>query len=193
MLQTRHPFLASPLLLALVLLAPFVTAHGQTTSPADTKLSLRAALVLSPEFCATSFKPKGSWVTKEMGTFKVGQAACEELEPALKGAFTDLVRVAAAPPPEDAQVILLPRLIDADASKSFGKREIVVLLEWTVKDKFGKTVWIETVQGSAKHGMGNAFTHGKDMRLIVTDSVKDLAQQSASKMVASPELRKLTQ
>jgi hypothetical protein len=192
MLQTRHSFLASPLLLVLVLSASFATAHGQTTSPADTKLSLRAALVLTPEFCETSLKPKGSWATKEGGTFKVGKAACEEFEPALKGVFPNLIRVSATPSPEDVQVVLLPRFIDADATQK-QHREMVVWLEWTAKDKSGKTVWIETVQGSAKHGAGNLFTHGKDMRLIVTDSVKDLARQSASKMAASPELRKLTQ
>jgi len=195
MLRNRHAFLASPLLCALALSAAFMTARGQTTSSTDTKLTPKAALVLTPEFCATSLKPKGSWVTRESGTFKVGQAACEELEPALKGVFLNLIRVAATPSPEDSQVVLLPRFIDADASKTMGtgKRELIVLLEWTVKDKSGKTVWIETVQGSAKHGMGNAFTHGKDMELITKDSVKDLAQQSATKMGASPELHKLTQ
>jgi hypothetical protein len=41
--------------------------------------------------------------------------------------------------------------------------------------------------------MGNMFTHSKNLKLIVTDSVKDAAEQSASKMSSSPELRKLTQ
>jgi len=196
MLKTRHSFFASPLLCTIIVSAAFVTVHGQATSPADTKLTLKAALVLTPEFCATKIKPKGSWATREPGKFEVGKAACEELEPALKGVFSNLTRVEATPAPEEAQVILLPRFVDVDATKTMGafsNREMVVLLEWTVKDNSGKTVWIETVQGSAKHHMGNMFTHGKNMKLVVTDSVKDAAEQSASKMSASPELRKLTQ
>jgi len=75
---------------------------------------------------------------------------------------------------------------------AFSNREMDVFLEWTVKDMSGKTVWIETVQRSAKHHMGNLFTHKKNLKLIVEDSVKDAAEQSASKMSSSPELRKLS-
>ena len=53
--------------------------------------------------------------------------------------------------------------------------------------------WIETVQGSSRHHMGNVFTHSKNVKLIVRDSIKDAAEQSASKMADSVELRKLTQ
>jgi hypothetical protein len=60
-----------------------------------------------------------------------------------------------------------------------------------VKDASGKTVWIETVKGSAKHHSGNAFTYKKNLKLIVNDSMKDAAEQSASAMSSSPELRKL--
>jgi hypothetical protein len=41
--------------------------------------------------------------------------------------------------------------------------------------------------------MGNSFTHNKNLKLIVEDSVRDAAEQSANKMSSSPELRKLTQ
>jgi len=189
---------------ALILWASLPAAYGQTTpsaasKPADaktasTKLSFRAALVLTPEFCATKVQPKGSWATKEMGTYDVGKAACEELEPALKEVFSNLTRVGAVPSSAEGEVVLVPRLVDVDATKAamaFSNREMIVLLEWTVKDASGKTVWIETVQGTAKHHIGNVFTHGKNERLIVKDSVKDAAEQSAGKMSSSPELRKL--
>jgi len=164
--------------------------------PAEGKLPFKAALVLTPEFCATKVKPKGSAMTKEWGTFDIGKSACEELEPALKGVFVNLTRVAAVPSPEDAQLVLLPRIVDVNAttaSIAFSNREMVVIVEWTVKDTSGKTVWIETVQGSAKHHMGNLFTFKKNQHLIVTDSMKAAAVESASKMSGSVELRKLAQ
>jgi hypothetical protein len=49
------------------------------------------------------------------------------------------------------------------------------------------------VQGSAKHHMGNLFTFKKNQHLIVTDSMKAAAVESASKMSGSVELRKLAQ
>jgi len=222
MTRTRLFFLASVLLCTITLPA-FVMAQDQTTPPADTKpaadaqspdtkpadtkpmtdtkpadakLPIKAALVLTPEFCATKIKPKGSALTKEWGTFEVGKAACEQLEPALKEAFFSLRRVAAPPAAQEAQLVLLPRIVDVNATTAMGafsNREMVVVLEWTAKDPAGNTVWLETVQGSAKHHMGNLFTFKKNQVLIVTDSVKDAAVQSASKMSSSPELRKLTQ
>lgn len=162
--------------------------------PAGGKLPLKAALVLTPEFCATKIKPKGSVMTKEWGSFEFGKVACTELEPALKEVFSSLTRVAAPPSPEEAQLILIPRIADVNATTAtmaFSNREMVVMLEWTAKDSSGQTVWIETVQGSAKHHMGNMFTFKKNQTLIVTDSMKAAAAESASKMSSSPELRKL--
>jgi hypothetical protein len=191
---TSFSFLVAPLVSAIIFSAVSVTLRAQTKSPADTTLTLNAALVLTPEFCATKSK-QGSFVSGKE-TFEIGKAACAELEPALKGVFSSLTRTAAPPSPEEAQVVLLPKCGDVDATKTLGAfsdREMIVLLEWTVKDRSGKTVWIETVQGSSKHHMGNTFTHGKNVKLIVEDSVKDAAEQSASKMSSSPELRKLAQ
>src|SRR5436309_1483498 len=107
MLATRHSVFAE---LLLVTSAAFVTARGQTTSTADARLSLKAALLLTPEFCATIVKEKFGNGLGE--TLEVGKAACAELEPALKVAFSGLARVIAAPFPEDAQVVLLPRVVD---------------------------------------------------------------------------------
>jgi hypothetical protein len=169
-------------------------AKPAEVKPASGKLPLKAALVLTPEFCATKIKPKGSAMTKEWGSFDFGKAACTELEPALQGVFSSLTRVATLPSPEEAQLILIPRIADVNATTAtmaFSDREMVIMLEWTAKDSSGKTVWIETVQGSAKHHMGNLFTFKKNQTLIVTDSMKAAAAESANKMSSSPELHKL--
>jgi hypothetical protein len=191
--QTHHCLSVRARWCALFLLAAFALAQGQTISPADAKLPLKVALVLTPEFCATQ-TTKGSFTTKEK--FEIGKDACAELEPALKLVFPNLIRVEAATSSGDAQVVLLPRFVDVGATMAmtaFSNREMVVFLEWTAKDISGKTVWIETVQGSAKHHIGNMFTYNKNRKLIAEDSVKDVAEQSASKLSSAPELRKLTQ
>jgi len=165
---------------------------AQAQSMPDSKLNLRAALVLTPEFCATKIK-KGTWMSNQE-QFDVGKAVCSELGPALKEVLTGVTSVDAGASAGDAQVVLTPRFIDVTATQAkiaFSNRELVLLVEWTAKDRSGKTLWLETVQGSAKHHIGNAFTYRKNLKLIVTDSSKDLAAQSASKISASAQLRDL--
>jgi hypothetical protein len=164
------------------------SANGQIQTVAQQKLSLTAALVLTPEFCATVNK-KGS------EKFPVGKTACNELEPVLKGVFASLARVDDSSKAGDAQLVLEPRFADVGATQkafAFSNRELVVLLEWTARDQSGKVAWLETVQGSAKRHIGNAFTHGSNLKHIVEESVQDLAEQSAAKMSASPQLLKLS-
>jgi hypothetical protein len=190
MLSIRGFFIAPSLVVLLSVLS--VNARGQAAQAEGTKLALKAALVLTPDFCATKTK-KGTFLSGKE-TFEIGKAACRELEPALKGAFSDVTRVVEASSTEGAEVVLMPKFVDVDATKStlaFSNREMIVLIEWTVKDQSGKTVWIETVQGSAKHHIGNMITYKKNLKLIVEDSMKDAAAQSASKMSSAPELRNL--
>lgn len=172
---------------------PAVCAQAPAATPAEAKLPLNAVLVLTPEFCKTEFKQGSIWTTGRE-SFAVGKMACTELEPALKATFANLTVVAAPPASGDAQVVLIPKFADTHATTSsfaFSNREMDVFLEWTVKDTAGKTIWLQTVQGSSKHHMGNMFTHGHDVKLIVRDSVKDVAEQSAAKMETAAELRKL--
>jgi hypothetical protein len=65
-------------------------------------------------------------------------------------------------------------------------------MEWTVRDQSGKAIWIDTVQGSAKRHIGNAFTHGSNLKHIVQESVQDMAEQSAARISNAPELLKLS-
>jgi len=167
-----------------LLLTLSVMAQNQTP-PAPQKLSLAAALVLTPEFCAT---------VNKMGhdKFPVGKTACTELEPVLKGIFTSLTRVDDSSKAGDAQVVLEPKFADLGTHHGFNSRELVVLVEWTVRDQSGKAVWIETVQGSAKRHLGTAFTYRSNLKHIMEDSVQDMAEQSAAKMSSSPQLLKVS-
>ncbi len=161
-----------------------LTAQNQTTAPQ--KLSLIAALVLTPEFCATVKKKAGE-------RFPIGKAACAELQPVLEGIFTSLTPVDDSSKAGDAHVVLEPKFADlAGARTSFNGRDLAVLVEWTVRDQSGKVVWIETVQGSAKSHLGNAFTRGSNLKHLVEDSVQNMAEQSAAKMSSSPELLKMS-
>jgi hypothetical protein len=169
------------------------TVRAQSASAAGAKLPLNAVLVLTPDCCATKFKQGSMWTTGRE-TLAVRNAACSELAPARKPAFATLTVAKASPISGHAHVVLIPQFVSAHAATSalsYSNRETDVFLQWTVKDAAGRTVWLQTVRGTSKHHVGNALTVYRDVKLIVRDSVKSVAAQSAASMEAAPELRRL--
>src|ERR1700684_1926303 len=109
-----------------------VAMVAQAVSPSDAKLPLRAALVLTPEFCATRMANGSKTTTK--GGFEVGKVACVALEPALKEVFASLTSVPEEPKTGDAQLILIPKFVEVGATTgvtAFSNRELDVFLQWT--------------------------------------------------------------
>ena len=118
---------------------------AQTAPSADAKLTLKAALVLTPGFCANQ-------ALSLQGAMEIGTIACSELETGLNGVFPSLTRVADASSIGEAQVVLQPRFVDSATSaiSKLGKVDFVTTLEWTAKDASGRTLWIATAKGSAR-------------------------------------------
>lgn len=161
---------------------------AQNPSSAPKQLSLTADLVLTSEFCATVDK-------KHNEKFEVGKAACAQLEPALRPVFAKLTRVDDASKTSDAQVVLEPRFSEVGGTEkafAFSTRELVVLVEWTVRDRDGKVLMLDTVQGTGKRHIGNAFTYKNNLKHILEDSAHDMAEQSALKIATAPALVKLS-
>ena len=184
--------LRSSVVLALLFVASVLglsrSARAQDQSAAPKPLNLTAALVLTPEFCATIDK-------KHNEKFEVGKAACAQLEPALSKIFTKLTRVDDASKATDAQIVLQPRFSEVGGTEkafAFSTRELVILVEWTVRDHDGKVLMLDTVQGTGKRHIGNAFTYKNNLKHIIEDSTQDMAEQSAQKIAAAPALVKLS-
>ncbi|MFZ0306006.1 MAG: hypothetical protein WAL75_25190 [Terracidiphilus sp.] len=183
--------LRNSLALALVLagtLGISLAVQAQNQPSAPKPLNLTADIVLTPEFCATIDK-------KHNEKFEVGKAACEQLQPALGKIFTKLTRVDDASKASDAQVVLQPQFSEVGATEktfAFSSRELVVLVEWTVRDREGKVLMLDTVQGTGKRHMGNAFTYKNNLKHILEDCTSDMAEQSAQKIASAPALVKLS-
>ena len=189
MFSSRPFILSSTLLFALGLPWVCITARSQAASSPDQKLNLNAVVVLDQELCATKIK-------KNHESFEVGKAACDIFKSALGLGFSRLTSAGTASGAADAQAVLIPRFVDLSATKTMGAfstRELTILLEWTVKDKTGRTVWIGTVQGTGKNHMGNGFTYKTDLREIIHYALEDLAHKSVADMDSSPELNKFAQ
>lgn len=91
-----------------------------------------------------------------------------------------------------APILLTPKFVDTSATttiSSWGKREIIILLEWTTTNREGKDLWIQTVQGSGTGSTGNVFTRGKQKKKILRRAIDDLMAVSRLRLLESPELR----
>lgn len=168
---------------------------GAQVAPTVERIPLKAGLILTPEFCASRIA-HGMAEDEKVG-IEIGKVACVELEPALRDVFTSITPISDPKNSGDVQLILTPKFVDAgelmEGLTSFSNYELDIFLQWTATDPSGKTIWLDTVQGSARHHIGNLFTARKNRRLNISDAVKDTAVKSASKMLASVELRKFDQ
>jgi len=172
---------------ALSIPSPRVSA-GQAVP--QTKLN--AVLVLSEEFCHSNLKRGNGW-TSVKEEFDVGEDLCHGLAESLSPVFASLSRQYEVPAPGagETDIILIPKVGDIGATQkiyAFSNRELVVILEWTVLDRSGKTLWVGTIEASAKRHMGNAFTHGKNMRKIREDVVADAVRKSVEAIGSVPGL-----
>jgi len=182
----RHIVLVLIVVASVLGLSRSARTQDQTSAPKP--LNLTAGLVLTPEFCATIDK-------KHSEKFEVGKAACAQLEPVLSKIFTKLTRVDDASKAADAQVVLQPRISEVGGTEkafAFSTRELVILMEWTVRDREGKVLMLDTVQGTGKRHMGNMYTYKSNLKHIVEDATQDMAEQSAQKIAAAPALVKLS-
>lgn len=85
------------------------------------RLPIRAAIKLDHSLCETT-----SVVPYERPLrFATGKTVCDQLEPALRQVFSDLIRVEGATAPPGVQVILAPHLAGiTNSAPSFTKRRI---------------------------------------------------------------------
>jgi hypothetical protein len=171
-------------------------ATQEPKPPATNKHPLEAVLVLTPAQCTEESK-KGDWFSgKEK--FRMGELLCPAAESAVQQAFEKFTRSEAVPEKGSptGKVILTPKLVDVEATKTvtaFGKRKMVLLVEWTATDDTGKALWVQTVEANTQEKTGNLFTAGSHRRKMLEAIRKDLADKSAQALRQSPELQKLAQ
>jgi hypothetical protein len=171
----------------------------ETTSvkpSAENKYPLETVLVLTPEQCKMKSE-KGNWMSgKEK--YEVGKLLCPAAESVVQQVFEKFTRVETVPSKENTtnKVLLTVQFIDLEATKTmtaFGKRKMVLLVEWTATDETGKVIWVQTIEGNAEGKMGNAFTAGKNRKKLLENAKNDLIAKSVEAMKQSPEFRKLAQ
>lgn len=167
---------------------PKQTTHG--------KYALEAVLVLPKNECSAESK-KGNWVIgKEK--YKVGELLCPTAESVVALVFEKYTRFETVPEKGSSpgKVILNFRFVDLEATRTataFGKRKMVLLMEWTATDDTGKVFWVQTIEGNAEEKTGNVFTAGGHKKKMLESIKKDLTLKSVQAMRESSEFQKLAQ
>lgn len=188
-------------ILSLAVAACFLAAFpsqepGPAKQSAESKYPLEAILVLTPDQCSAQSK-KGNWVIGNE-KFPVEELLCKPAESAVQQVFEKYTRVETVPEKGSmpGKIIVVPKFTDVEATRTataFGKRKIVLLVEWTVMDESGKVFWVQTVKGYAEEKSGNAFTGGSHRRKMIEAVKQDLIDKSVQAMRQSPEFQKLAQ
>ena len=62
-------------------------------------------------------------------------------------------------------------------TRSVAERKMVLLVEWTATDDYGKVFWVQTVEANTQERAGNLFTGGKHRRKMLEAIQKHLAAQ----------------
>jgi hypothetical protein len=95
------------------------------------------------------------------------------------------------------QCVLIPRVVGASfeqALSGLSEPEMVVIVEWTLKDRAAQTVlWLATVEGKSKEVMGTSFTYQKHKRIRYQKLFDDLSRNTAAAFANSPEIKHLVQ
>lgn len=181
-----------PVAAAVCFLAVFPTEESAPAKQStEGKYPFEAILVLTPEQCSEESKKGGLVGGKEK--YRMGELLCPTAESTVKQVFEKYTRVETFPEngSTPGKVVLTPKFVDLEVAKTFGKRKMVLLVEWTARDESGKVFWVQTVEGNAQEKTGNIVTSGSHRRKMLEAIRKDLTDKSVQAMRQSPQFQKL--
>jgi len=75
---------------------------------------------------------------------------------------------------------------------AFGSNTLTVMLEWTLQDAHGNTVWVDIVKGEGEGNAGNIFTDGMNGRKRVKEMLEDVFRKSFQTISSSRAIRDFT-
>jgi hypothetical protein len=161
--------------------------------PAVEPFNMRVALVLTEELRRAQWENRGTGYALPFGDHLAQNS--EALTRALfseASAHTDFSESTAA----DFAAILIPRVVFVEHSLGIWKwnpSTITMALEWTLKDRQGAIVWVDTVKGEGSTETGNAFTGRDRMRERAGLVIEDVFRKSFDAISHAQAIRDFAQ
>ena len=110
--------------------------------------------------------------------------------------FSDVVVMhdGSVPPGSDADAVLIPRVLSITHTRplfTFQDMQTTMVFEWTMKQRNGDVVWVDTITVSDKATMGG-LSAGANARAHVEAMVALLYRRSFEAMASSPQIKEFS-
>lgn len=151
------------------------------------KINLTVALQISEELRTAQWE-------KSSVIIPFGEHLVRNSETLARAIFSTVVLKDGSPASPEVQVdaVLIPRMVFVEHRYGIWKWDDSVItmgLEWSLRDRKGNPIWVDTVQGEGKTETGNAFTGRTRMRERAGLVVDDVFQKSFETMVSAQAIR----
>jgi hypothetical protein len=94
-------------------------------------------------------------------------------------------------PSGQADIVLIPRLVTAEASHAVWVTEesvVTLAMEWTIRNASGETVWVDTVKGEGSSEGGSGFAAKGSVEKRVNAAIDALFKNSFAAISDSPAI-----
>ena len=138
---------------------------------------------------------KARWQTGSGQTIivEMGDALAAGTEQLARALFTDVVVTSSVTATDAGSAILAPRVVLVEQSRpifTFQDQHTTIVLEWTLRDVDGHTVWMKTVRSHKQAEMGGIRDAVSNSEQLVGEVVDDLLRQSFQVLSTSAEIQK---
>lgn len=153
----------------------------------EQKIALPIKLVLNDELRNFSWRSTSG----ARFTFNPGGAVATNAELMVKKIFTE-VSVIKGEGEKGNFPTLTPRILSLErvlrGKTAWADAEMIINLEWLLKDAQGKTVWVKTLRGVGIEKMGSAFSFKSQSQLQLRLALEDVFKKSQEAITSSVEI-----
>jgi hypothetical protein len=129
----------------------------------NNKIDLTVTLVLSEEFKNYSWDAP----TGRRYTLMIGESLSKNAKLLCDNAFKKVITSSDAVGSHDSDAVLIPEVVLVDKTQAaFGPQmvEMEIQVLWTLKNREGKIIWIDTIKGFGHEKMGGPFSFDKNTK-----------------------------
>jgi len=163
-----------------------------TQYPATEKIDMAVALQIDEAYKAAQLEVHAmgdTWLTPlGQGLSDNSRLMCEHLFREVQVVEAESVDASA----HGVDAVVTPSAVGINQNMpiwAFDEMELVVEVEWAVRNRANQVIFQDTIKGSGANNAGNAFTSKSQLKKRVQLMMDDLFSKSFTELSASPEIR----
>lgn len=166
--------------------------HDISLVPIDDKINLRVKLVITEQFRNAKWEKK--WPAGDRFIVPLGENLVHHSKNLLKNIFLHSSISENLDDEVEVDYFLIPKFVSVKQSSgfsAFSEAKMSIIVEWALKNKFGKVAWVESFQGQATGKSGTLFSAKKYQEERVKLLLQDLFQKTEKAITSSRVIRSL--